>query len=394
MKKLLLASAATGLFANVAAADEVTFGILLGFTGPIESITPAMAASAELAFKEISDSGLFLGGDTITPVRADSTCVDNSAATAAAERMITAEGAVAIMGADCSGVTRGVLENVAMVNGVPMISPSATSPAFSTLDSGGMFYRTAPSDARQGVLMAEIVLARGIDTVAVTYTNNDYGKGLADSFEAAFAEAGGTVTISAPHEDGKGDYSAEVGTLASAGGDALAVLGYADRGGVGIIQNAVESGAFETFILGDGMYGQSLIDTIGPDLDGTFGLVPWSVGEGAERFAEIASEAGFDAASSYTRESYDAAALLALAAQAAGSADPAGIAANVLNVANAPGEQILPGELAKGLEILAAGGEIDYVGATNVELIGLGEASGTYREYTVTDGAFVEDTIH
>jgi len=60
----------------------------------------------------------------------------------------------------------------------------------------------------------------------------------------------------------------------------------------------------------------------------------------------------------------------------------------VLAVANAPGEEILPGELGRGLEILAEGGEIDYVGATNVELIGPGEAAGTYREYTVTDGDY------
>lgn len=393
MKKLLLATAASGLFAGVAAADEVKLGILLSFTGPIETITPNMAASAELAVSEINESGLFLGGTTITTVRADATC-DTAAATASGERLVTSDGVIAIMGADCSGSTRGVLENVAMVNGVPMISPASTSPAFSTMDTGGLFFRTAPSDARQGAVMAEVVLARGFDMVAVTYTNNDYGKGLADSFEAAYTAAGGSVTISAPHEDGKGDYSAEVGTLASAGGDALVVLGYADQGGVGIIQNAVESGAFETFVLGDGMYAQSLINTIGSDLNGTFGLVPWSVGDGAELFAALAESSGFDAASTYTRESYDAAALLLLAAQAAGSADPAGIAANVLNVANAPGEPIMPGELGRALEILAAGGEIDYVGATNVELIGFGEASGTYREYTIVDGAFVEDTIH
>ena len=30
----------------------------------------------------------------------------------------------------------------------------------------------------------------------------------------------------ASHEDGKADYSAEVATLASAGGDAVAVIGY------------------------------------------------------------------------------------------------------------------------------------------------------------------------
>ena len=50
-----------------------------------------------------------------------------------------------------------------------------------------------------------------------------------------------------------------------------------------------------------------------------------------------------------------------------------------MTVANEPGEKILPGELGKGSQILADGGEIDYVGATNVELIGAGEAAGTYR---------------
>jgi branched-chain amino acid transport system substrate-binding protein len=37
----------------------------------------------------------------------------------------------------------------------------------------------------------------------VTYTNNDYGQGLADSFAAAFEEMGGTVTLVAAHEDGR-----------------------------------------------------------------------------------------------------------------------------------------------------------------------------------------------
>ncbi|SDX52563.1 ABC transporter substrate-binding protein [Roseicitreum antarcticum] len=392
MKKLLLASAAgmalTGALTGGAIAQEVKFGVILGFTGPIESLTPHMADSAELAFKEISDSGLFLDGQTITPVRADSTCVDSSAATAAAERLITSDGIVGIMGPDCSGVTMAVLQNVAMANGVPLISPSATSPGFTTTESNGLFFRTAPSDARQGAVMADVLMERGITSVAVTYTNNDYGKGLSDAFAESYAAAGGSITINAPHEDGKGDYSAEVGALASAGGDLLVVFGYSDQGGAGIMINAIESGAFDTFAMGDGMYSDALLETIGSDLNGTIGTVPWSEGEGTEAFAAFATENGVNAESSYTRESYDAAALLALAAQAAGEATSAGIAANILNVANAPGEPIMPGELAKGLEILAAGGEIDYVGATNVELIGPGEAAGTYREYIVEDGAF------
>ena len=74
--------------------------------------------------------------------------------------------------------------------------------------------------------------------------------------------------------------------------------------------------------------------------------------------------------------------------QAGGNADRATVAENLLSVANAPGEKILPGQLDKALEILAEGGEVDYVGATNVELIGPGEAAGTYREFEVKDGAY------
>lgn len=392
MKKLLLASTALAFSAGMALAD-VKMGVLLGFTGPIESITPHMADGAEMAFREVSESGLFLGGQSITPVRADSTCVDSSAAQAAAERMISSDGVVAIMGADCSGVTMAVLQNVAMSAGVPMISPSATSPAFTTTESNGLFFRTAPSDARQGVVLAEIVMERGFSEVAVTYTNNDYGLGFSDAFVAAFEGMGGTVTSRVAHEEARGDYSAEVGQLAAAGGDALVILGYVDGGG-SMLRTAYELGAFENFFMGDGMFGDELIANVGEALEGTVGTIPWAEGEGADRFHAMAEEAGVQGQSSYTRESYDAAALLALAAQAAGEATPEGIAANILNVANEPGEPILPGELARGLEILANGGEVNYLGATNVTLVGPGEAAGFYREYVVENGEFVTVQFH
>ena len=56
MKRILLATAAAALTAGGAWAQEpANVGIILGFTGPLELITPGMAASAELAFKEASD---------------------------------------------------------------------------------------------------------------------------------------------------------------------------------------------------------------------------------------------------------------------------------------------------------------------------------------------------
>ena len=389
MKKLLLATVASAAMATAVSADDVKIGVFLGFTGPIESLVAQMGPGAEAAIAEVSASGSFMNGSTVTAIRADTTCVDAGAATAAAERLITSDKVSGIVGGDCSGVTTATLTNVAMPNGMVMISPSATSPALSTIEDNGLFFRTAPSDARQGVVMSDIIMERGYNSVALTYTNNDYGKGLADVYEAAVKAHGIKVTTVIAHEDGKADYSSEVATLAAAGGDAVAVIGYLDQGGKGIIQGSLDSGAFDKFILSDGMIGDSLTEAFGKDLNKSFGSIPGSMNKKtAGTFASVAKAAGIDSSGPYTGESYDAAALIVLAMQAGGSADRASIAKNVMDVANAPGTKIYPGELKKGLDLLAQGKKVDYEGATGVTFTNVGEAEGSFLEKEIKGGKF------
>ena|SRR6056297_104069 len=388
MKRFLLATTAAAMATGSAHAqsDDITLGVLLGFTGPAESLAADMAGGAEAAMAEVDESGLLLGGIGVTAARADATCIDAAAATAAAERLITSEGVSGIVGALCSGATGAAFQNVALPNGMVMISPSATSPGLSNIEDDGLFFRTAPSDARQGVVMANILLEQGVEEVAVTYTNNDYGKGLSDAFEAAYAELGGTVTINIPHEDGKADYSAEVASLASAGGDRLVVAGYIDQGGPGIIQAALDAGAFDTFHLPDAMIGDSMQERFGTDIEGSTGQVPGTDSPGAAMMDGIGEARGFNGTAPFAPEAYDAAALILLAMQASESTDPTVYKDSVMDIANAPGEQIFPGELAKALQILADGGDIDFEGGTAVELIGPGESAGSYRQIEVVDG--------
>lgn len=103
----------------------------------------------------------------------------------------------------------------------------------------------------------------------------------------------------------------------------------------------------------------------------------------------MAAEAGFDGTSPFAAESYDAAALMMMAMAAAGSSNPGDYAGHIMDIANAPGEVIQPGELARALEIIAAGGDVDYEGATAVELIGPGESAGNYREIEIQGGEIV-----
>ena len=392
MKKLLMASAATLALTGAASAEDVKLGVLIGFTGPIESLTSHMANAAEAAMAEVNASGK--SAYNFVSVRADSTCVDAAAAQAAAERLVTAEGIKGMIGGDCSGVTRAVLQNVARPNGIVMVSPSATSPALTADEDDGLFFRTAPSDAREGEVMADILMEKGVKSIALTYSNSDYGKGLAEAIASAFTAKGGVVTINAAHDDGKADYSAEVAALASAGGDLLVVAGYLDQGGKGIIQASLDSGAFSQFGLPGGMVGDSLPLAIGPALDGSYGQVAASDSAGAAILLEMGAAAAtaFDGSSPYTNESYDAAALIMLAMAASGSTDGKVYKDKLLEIANGPadgsGVVIQPGELGKALELIAAGTAINYEGASGVTLIGPGESAGRYKQFEIKAGAY------
>ena len=92
MKKLFIAAIMSLSLLMTSAFAEIKVGIILGFTGPIESLTPAMRDSAKLAFQEASDSGALLGGETITVLEGDSTCVDSAAAQSVAEGQVLSRG--------------------------------------------------------------------------------------------------------------------------------------------------------------------------------------------------------------------------------------------------------------------------------------------------------------
>ena len=145
--------------------------------------------------------------------------------------------------------------------------------------------------------------------------------------------------------------------------------------------------------MGDGMIGDSIAAAIGTDFDGSYGTVPGSTSDGAMTWINEVSGDGVDGSAPFTAESYDAAALLVMAMQAAGSSDRDAIAAQVLNVSNGPGEKIYPGQIGKALRIISQGGEVDYEGASNVNLIGPGEAAGSYIYKVVEGGVFTDKEI-
>lgn len=390
LKKILgLAVAASVLGAAVPAlAQEVKLGILGDLTGPIESLAPPIVAGAQLAFDHVNAQGGILDGGKIVTVTGDSAC-DPSVAGPAADKLVNTDQVTAIVGAFCTGATIGAATTAGIPGGVVMISPSASAPAVTTVEDNDLLYRTTPSDAFQGVKLADLLTQKGITDVALTYVNNDYGKGLADVFAARFAENGGTVSVNISHEDGKADYRAELGQLAGSGSQTLVVLAYISGSGLTILQQANESGNFTTYIGGDGMIGDALaganVDNFTATRAGAF------TGESAEVYKKLATEAGQDPAATYAPQAYDAGFLLALAVQKNGNAGREGLSAALREVATAPGEKILPGEWSKARELIAAGTDIDYEGAGGpLEFDAAGDVEGIIVEVVWENGAFVE----
>lgn len=394
-RRLLAASAAGAAMIAVSAAhaQEVKLGFLGGFTGPIETLVPPIHEGAKLAVAQINEQGGILDGRTLTLLQGDSTCIDTTAASAAADRMVNSENVTGLVGPLCSGETIAAANTAAIPGGVVLISPAATSPALSALDDNDLVFRTTPSDAYSGEILAKLLKDKGYENIAITYVNNDYGKGFADAVAGSFEALGGSVAANEAHEDGKADYRAELGSLASSGAEILVVLAYVDGSGQTIVRQALEGGDFDKFAGGDGMIGDSLVTAVGEGkLDGFIGT---KIGNpetpGTVIFAEAAKEAGFDPTGSFVAQSYDAAFLLALAIQKNGSDSREGLSAALREVATAPGEVILPGEWQKAVELIAAGQDINYEGAAGShEFDDKGDVPGVIIE-TVIEGPGFKD---
>ncbi|MGM0543611.1 MAG: ABC transporter substrate-binding protein [Pseudomonadota bacterium] len=391
-KRILATAVAVSSLALAGAAQaEVKVGFLGGFTGGIESLTPPIFDGAQLAVTQINEQGGILGGQTLEMPSGDTTCSDASAASNSADRMVNSEDVTAIVGALCTGATIAAANNAAIPGGVVMVSPASTAPAVTELDDNDLVFRTVPSDAFQGEMLAKLLIEKGIDEVAVTFVNNDYGQGLSDAFTATFEAEGGTIVESLAHEDNRADYRSELGTLSSSGVETLVVLAYADTSGQTVLRQASESGVFTQYVGADGMVGNSLVEAVGADvLEGMIATRPGSPDlPGTDIFVEAAEAADIDPEAVFAAQAYDAAFLVALAIEQNGSAEREGLSEALRDVATAPGETILPGEWEKAVELIAQGEAINYEGASGShEFDDNGDVPGIVVEMTVEDGEF------
>lgn len=389
MKKIIIVLIGFILNFNISYSEEmIKIGIILGFTGSVETLTPAMADSIELAFKEISDGENYNTGKNFKLIRADSTCENLDKATDAARNLIKKNVSVLIGGA-CPNISKTIALNVLIPNNIIMISPVDSNFKLSKEQEKKIFFTSVPLNERKAEILSEITKSRGVKNVAIAYANNEYDKEFSLNYKNFLEEKKINVTIYKEHDEKKIDYSSYISSIAAAGGDALAIISQYEKGGKKIIKSSLDSGAFDKFIFTEDMISSDLLKNFNKNLDKSFGFLQGSLSKGFKKFEIIANENGLDLGNPFIGESYDAAALIILAIQSGESLDTKVLSKNILSVANSPGIKIYPGEINKGLKILRSGKSINYQGATEIEFSKFGETLGSFLEIGFKKGELI-----
>ena len=193
---LIVAAAAAAMLAGGGAADQEA--IYIGVAGPVNHENGrSMQRAAEMAVDEINRAGGINGRRLALVVKDDQARPERAIEVAVELR--DDPRIVAVVGHVNSAAT---LAAATVYNHgqrpVLQISPASSSPLVS--DAGRWTFRVCPSDLQHGPALADWAYQElGARRAAILYVNDEYGRGVLESFGSAFENAGGSVISRDPY---------------------------------------------------------------------------------------------------------------------------------------------------------------------------------------------------
>jgi len=370
----------------------IQMGLLMGVTGGLQDLGPPIRDAAALVAQQVNDADSAFDVDT----QFEDTATNPSQGVSGAEALVNA-GYPMISGALSSEVTIQVAQNVSIPNQITQCSPASTSPAISTLEDDDYMFRTPPTDALQGAVLAGIAANDlEVDSAATLYLNNAYGSGLSQGFVDAFEnEFDGTITASVSFSKGQSSYTSQLEDALADDPGTMLIVGYPDSG-VQIFRdfyNNFDKGDMP-ILVADGLQSSSLPGKVGFDMTNVTGTAPSGEGPGLDVFTNLYQEA-YDAdpvGQPFVKQAYDAAAVLVLANAAAGENDGTAVRDQMRPVTSEGGTEVTAENLVEGIEMAASGEEINYQGTSGpVAFDENGDlASATYVYFRFTSDGLEE----
>jgi ABC-type branched-subunit amino acid transport system substrate-binding protein len=401
------------------AAPPIVIGVSLGLTGDLDTFAGPLRDAVRTAEGQINAGGGLLGRPVRFDVRDDKSD-EGTVVTGIADDLVR-EGVVAVIGP--VGSQQVVLtEKIFADRQIIQISPSATSTDLSTLQSeeNRFFFRTTPADDFQGaaVILFAQKTPRGLgdggapvgdggvpatcNRLAIINIDNSYGNSMADVIATNWPKRGAGRTIALRKVlavDLAASYAAEAAQLIAAKAECAALISY-EKVAAQFVHDVKVAPGFKAlsddgffFIGTDGVFTPGFLqlsyenraDETSPSTAvGVFGTNP-DTQPGTKEYNEFKTiyRSYFPAlpdAPPFTANTYDAAILIALAIQQAGTVtDHVAIRDALRKVSSAPGKPFTPAQVGDALLALRQGQEIDYKGASgNVDLEGNGNVKSGF----------------
>jgi ABC-type branched-subunit amino acid transport system substrate-binding protein/ABC-type taurine transport system substrate-binding protein len=347
---------------------QIKIGTLLPLTGDLAAYGGPMQDAARLAITQVNENGGVLESN-ITLVSKDSE-TSESATIDAMNSLVTADRVPAVIGAAASDVSLAIID-IAVKNQIVQISPSNTAPIFTTYADDDFYWRTAPSDALQGKATAKLANESGYVTASTLALNNSYGVGFEEVVKDEFEKLGGTVINRVKYDPNVATFDSEVDEASASDPDVIVLIGYPDAGST-ILNISYWKGVMNEsdWLLSEGMCTDELAEMVGNDTEGNYivaGFVgvtpdPRAVGPAYDDFtAAYEAEYGRNPAV-FCSNTYDAAMIIALAIEKAGSAGGIAIRDAIPDVANPPGVEV--SDIGTALAKIRNRTEINYQGAS------------------------------
>jgi ABC-type branched-subunit amino acid transport system substrate-binding protein len=364
--------AASGSTPKLIGDGTLKVGYVLPETGQLAFLGPPQIQALKLAIKQINAEGGVLGKQIPDPVAADE-AGDQAVAQQSADRVL-ASGVQAVIGAAASGMTLVIIDKITGAK-VVECSASNTAPTFTNYQDSGYYFRTAPSDALQGPVLADTVVSDGHSNIVIVARADDYGKGLADATAKSLQQAGATVALKDIYDPNATNFNASVQKVVNAKPDAVVVISFEE--GKQILKGLIEAGygPSKVGVYGaDGLRSEELPKLVNPKnpsvLAGMKGTAPASA-ENAQFVNSLKQFAPGLKELQFAPQAYDCMTTIALAAEQAQTNDPA-VFKNAMVGVTRDGTKC--STFAACQRLINAGTNIDYQGVSGpLNFIAAGE---------------------
>ncbi len=303
-----------------AESKTIKIGAIMPMTGPVSLYGTGTVNAIKIAVDEINKAGGINGKQIEFLYEDDEGKSDKSVL--AYKKLVSQNKVDIIIGCLTSDCSLAVAP-LAQADKIPMISTSSTN--LKVTQAGDFIFRTCYLDPFQGTGCANYAFKDlGKKTAAIMYDNaNDYSKGLADAFEAAFTAAGGTISNKEAYTKGDTDFSAQLTKIKGSTPELLFLPDYYST--VSLIAKQVRSLGMADVVMMGGDGWDEIVNNAGEEVVGCYYLNHFTADttdpKGAEFVAKYKAAYNNERPNALAVLGYDAMQIVAQAIKAAGSTD-------------------------------------------------------------------------